>query len=143
MLLFTQSGMERKAEFNRRGIGALARLLLGIALTTGASTAQAQSPIHVTAPVSGRSDDRTLTFQGSVTLNTITRSGVVIGRLGDGTDCTGRSSINFFFTSGEGTLTCGSLSASFTYRLLSQFPPRGEGTATISDGRRATLKIGD
>lgn len=126
----------------RAAIGLLACSALWALVAIWPPSAHAQSPIHVTAPVHGRSDDGRLTFTGSVTLNAITRRGVVTGRLGDGTGCTGSASISFFFTTGDGTLSCGRLSASFTYRLTSQFPPRGDGTATISDGRRATLRIG-
>ena len=114
-----------------------------IACVAGASGhAQAQNLLTITAPVSGRTVDGTLSFSGTASLNSITRRGTIRGQTNTGIECRGTASVNFTFSHGEGAMACGEISTRFEFSLTGRQPPTGTGTGSLSDGRKVVLRIG-
>jgi hypothetical protein len=120
----------------------LATLLMAGGVAGAAGHAQAQNPLTITAPVSGRTVDGTLAFSGTASVNSITRRGTIRGQTSAGVECSGTMSANFTFSHGQGNLVCGQLSIDFVFTLTARQPPTGTGTGTLSDGRKAVLRIG-
>jgi hypothetical protein len=113
-----------------------------VAVGSAVGHAQAQNPLTITAPVSGQTVDRALSFSGTASVNTLTRRGTIRGKTNTGVECRGTTTANFTFSRGEGTLVCGQISVRFMFSLTRRQPPTGTGTGTLSDGRKVVLRIG-
>jgi hypothetical protein len=119
----------------------LATMLVVCALGN-AGDVKAQNLLTITAPISGHTVDGTLAFSGTASVNSFTRRGTIRGKTNTGVECQGTTSLDFTFSNGEGSMACRHISIRFAFSLTSREPPVGTGTGTLSDGRKAVLRIG-
>ena len=120
----------------------LSTILMAYGVVGAIGDAQAQNPLIISEPVSGRTVDGTLSFSGTVSVNSITRHGTIRGQTNTGVGCQGTTSVNLTFSHGVGTIACGQLTARFVFSLTSRQPTTGTGTGTLSDGRKVALRVG-